>query len=388
MLCISTSIAFVGKASLSRGSLSRSSCRLFSSSSSIIGVDSSISRLSTLQTMLAKYGAPGSTGCTKENDLEPILPSQDAPELLASMTDAEDDELSNLHPYLYPIAKSKSSGNLICALRNAYATEGDLDNPWPIVESTIGGPGMQLLSLNSEHLMRRIACEKDFAGDDKEAVDMYNDGLGQGLMKDKVFDSPYVVGDVEKLGYGAEKYSLLRVGPFPDLYRTMSLQHSERDDEASSLIAAEAANGKFSQFGSTYRFYARLLDSFHQREEEARDASRMCLRLPLPTIGLTREDFKEVAVLGLIADKGDSEEEAMVKLQVMYEKIREHEKEDDPQANQGMTPEQMAADEANYLLDTTALTGGPWRDTRAKLAEIFRSVGKEDMAAFVNPYKP
>jgi len=71
----------------------------------------------------------------------------------------------------------------------------------------------------------------------------------------------------------------------------------------------------------------------------------------------------------------------------MYEKIREHEKEDDPQANQGMTPEQMAANEANYLLDTTALAGGKWRDTRQQLAEIFRSVGKEDMAKFVNPYK-
>jgi hypothetical protein len=151
--------------------------------------------------MLSKYGAPGSSGCKKENDLEPVSPSQDAPELLASMTAADDDELSNLHPYLYPIARSKSSGNFVCALRNAYATEGDLENPWPIVESTLNGPGMQLLSLNSEHLMRRIACEKDFRGEGREAVEIYNEGLGRGMMKDKAFDSPYVVGDVEKLGY-------------------------------------------------------------------------------------------------------------------------------------------------------------------------------------------
>ena len=165
------------------------------------------------------------------------------------------------------------------------------------------------------------------------------------------------------------------------------MQHASRDDESSSLIAAEAANGKFQTFGSTYRFYARLLNSFPNRVEEARDAARMCLRLPLPTIGMTAEDFKEVAILGLIAEESDSTEVAMTKLQDMYEKIREHEKEDDPQANQGMTPEQMAADEANYLLDTTALTGGSWRDTRAQLAEIFRKVNKEEMAEFVNPYK-
>jgi hypothetical protein len=187
--------------------------------------------------------------------------------------------------------------------------------------------------------------------------------------------------------YGAEKYTLLRVGPFPDLYRAMALQHSSRGDQASSLIAAEAANGKFSSFGSSYRFYARLLNSFPKRTDEARDAARMCLRLPLPTIGLTVEDFKEVAVLGLLAEQSDSTEECMSKLQAMYEKLRQHEREDDPQASQGMTPQQIAADEANYLLDTTALTGGTWRETRAKVAEIFRSVGKEDMAAFVNPYK-
>ena len=187
--------------------------------------------------------------------------------------------------------------------------------------------------------------------------------------------------------YGPEKYTLLRVGPFPDLYQAMSLQHASRSDESSSLIAAEAANGKFTSFASTYRFYARLLNSFPNRIEEARDASRMCLRLPLPTIGMQLDDFKEVAVLGLIAERDDPVDVALTKLQNMYEKIREHEREDDPQANQGMTPEQQAADEANYLLDITALTGGSWRETRAKLAEIFRKVNKDDMADFVNPYK-
>lgn len=197
MWCIHASFAFVSKASPS--TISRASCKLFSSSS-IIGVDSSISRLSTFQTMLSKYGAPGSQGCNQANDLEPVVPSQDAPELLASMTDAQDDDLSNLHPYLYPLLRSKSTGNFICALRNAYAEEGDMNNPWPIVESTLGGPGMQLIALNSEHVMRRIACEKDFSGKDTEAVEIYNDGLGQGLLKEKAFDNPYVAGDVEKLG--------------------------------------------------------------------------------------------------------------------------------------------------------------------------------------------
>lgn len=198
MLVLPASFSFTLK--IARSPAVRVGCsRLFSSSSSLLGVEG-VSRLSTLQTMLSRFGAPGSTYCNQSDDLEPVAASQGTPELLASMTDVDEDELSNLHPYLYPIVRSKSSGNFICALRNAYADEAEINVPWPIVEAKLGGPGMQLLSLNSEHLMRRIACEKDFAGDGKEAVEIYNDGLGEGLLKDKAFDDVYVPGDVEKLG--------------------------------------------------------------------------------------------------------------------------------------------------------------------------------------------
>jgi hypothetical protein len=167
----------------------------------------------------------------------------------------------------------------------------------------------------------------------------------------------------------------------------MALQHAEREDEASSLIAAETSNGKFKGFGSPFRFYARLLNSFPNRKEESRDAARMCLRLPLPTIGLTGNEFKEVAVLALVAEEGDSDEDALAKLKAFYEKVRDHEKEDDLQPNQGMTEEQQAADNANHLLNVCALTGGKWSVTRKELAEIFRKVGKDDVAEFVNPYR-
>lgn len=187
--------------------------------------------------------------------------------------------------------------------------------------------------------------------------------------------------------YGVDKYVLLRVGPFPDIYESLALGHKERGDESSSLISAEAANNKISGFASNFLFYARLLNSFPNREEEARDAARMCLRMPLPSIGSSDEEFKEVAVLGQIADESDSMTEVMAKLQSMYEKMREHEKEQekDPRSQSSMTPEQAAIEEANYLLDVVALTGGSWSEVRPKIAEIYKSVGRNDMADFVRP---
>jgi hypothetical protein len=301
-----------------------------------------------------------------------------------------DAELSNLHPHLFPIAKSTKTGNYICALRRAYADdasyESSTDAPWPIVESKAGAPGMQLLALNSEHLMRRIACESDFQGDGDSLVRIYNDGLGKGLMSEKALDAVYEAGSAESLGYGVDKYILLRVGPFPDLYERMAAQHAARGDEQSALIAAEANNSKFTGFASTFKHQAKLLSSFSNRDDESRDAARMCLRLPIASIGMTKKDLREVAELAQLVDESASDEEALSALSALYEKIREHDREEDASSTTGMTKEQAAIEDANYLLDTVALTGeGNWSKIRPKLGEIYSTAGRDDMADFVDP---
>eukprot|EP00535_Pseudo-nitzschia_heimii_P005236 CAMPEP_0197176270 /NCGR_PEP_ID=MMETSP1423-20130617/2253_1 /TAXON_ID=476441 /ORGANISM="Pseudo-nitzschia heimii, Strain UNC1101" /LENGTH=420 /DNA_ID=CAMNT_0042625623 /DNA_START=195 /DNA_END=1457 /DNA_ORIENTATION=- len=392
----------LSKISASKSSAVRSSTiigsletRLFSTSYDIeADAKSGISRMETLQTMLSSHGAPGSVGCSSPDDLEPVYlcpPDTDdeTPELVANILGMT--EHADLHPHLYPLAKSKSTGNYICALRRAYADdasdlyENSSKAPWPIVEAKVGGPGMRMIALNSEHLMRRIVCECDFDGERNELIDMYNEDLGKGMIQDQGLDQPFERGSVEKLGYGVDKFVLLRVGPFPDIYKALALGHAERGDESSSLIAAEAANGKISGFASTFLFYASLLNSFPNRSEETRDAARMCLRMPLPSIGLDMKAFRDVGIYGQIAEETDTDEEILAKLQIMYEKMNEHETEDPRSANSDMTPEQKAIEDANYLIDTVALTGAKWSEMRPKLAEIYKSVGRDDIAIFVNP---
>jgi hypothetical protein len=177
----------------------QSSSRLYSVSSAEI--NAGVSRVHTLQSFLAKHGAPGSEGCSEKGDLIPIfLESGDkgeTPELISNLMGM--DEFMNLHPQLYPLARSKKSGNVVCALRRAYADdtgqwyENSSSAPWPIVEAAVGGPGMKLLSLNSENMMRRIICECDFSGENKDLIDVYNNGLAKGT-------DLYVPGSVEKLG--------------------------------------------------------------------------------------------------------------------------------------------------------------------------------------------
>ena len=107
--------------------------------------------------------------------------------------------------------------------------------------------------------------------------------------------------------------------------------------------------------------------------------------MPLPSIGLDAQAFRDVGIFGQLAEESDSDEEIFAKVQIMYEKMRDHENEDPRSANSEMSPEQKAMDDANYLIDTAALTGSNWSEIRPKLAEIYRSVGRDDIATFVNP---
>lgn len=335
--------------------------------SSTDAFDGNLSRVDTLQKLLASHGAPGSSGGGELVTCPEYVPA--------------------LHPHLIPLMKSETSGNYICALNRVYddvSAAGGIP-PMPIVESAENMPGMRLLALNSEHLMRRIACEADDSGtkEGKDIVAMYNNGLGSGLV-DEAFDSVYEHGSVEKLGYGLDKYILLRVGPFPDLYETMSCEHMGRNSEESALIAAETANGKFTGFGSSFASYARLLNSLPNRNEEARDAARVCLRLPLYTMGMTVEEFAEISRLAELAGGGASVAEALKEVESMYEKIRKSEAEAD-KTQSGKTDEQRALDEANYILDSTALNGARWEGIRGDLCGIYERAGKETMATFVNP---
>lgn len=379
--------AFVTRTTTARGSSCPSKVMRYMSSSSSSSMPTfAVSRISTLQTLLNKAGAPGSHGCNQPNDLQPVDASTDEDKL-------------KLHPHLFPIAKSQANpDHYICALRRAYADdalyESSTDSPWPIVESTLGGPGYRLLSLNSEHFMRRIAAhvdDEDGEGGEKEIIDIYNKELGQGLsdIVDPKLDSLYEPGSVAKLGYGASKYILLRVGPFPDLYEEMALSHSKKNDEASSLIAAEASNDKFAGFASTYKFYGELLSSLPNRVEETRDAARVCLRLPIPSIGMYDQDFIKVSQLAQLTDGSDDVDmkTALTKMSEMYEKIKTHEEEEE-QNGANMTPEQTAIEEANQILDRMVLqtdSERDWSSIRKELGEVYASAGLDDMADFVDP---
>jgi hypothetical protein len=71
----------------------------------------------------------------------------------------------------------------------------------------------------------------------------------------------------------------------------------------------------------------------------------------------------------------------------MYEKIKKHEEEDD-QGKSSMTPEQLAIEDANSILDRMVFVreaDRDWSGVRKELGDIYCSAGLDDMATFVDP---
>ena len=130
--------------------------------------------------------------------------------------------------------------------------------------------------------------------------------------------------------------------------------------------------------------YSRLLDTLGtSRTEEARDAARMCLRLPLATIGMDVADFEEVARLGQMVDPevANTADVALSKISDMCTLMRQVEEKDPQKAEK--SPEQVVAEEADQMISDTILQQEDWGSVRPKLGQLFRSAGHDELAAFV-----
>ena len=364
------------------------STRLYSSSSSP-SVHVGISRKSTLQTMLQQCSRiPGIPSTSTSSTWEPIA----VPELIQALTD---DTTWDLHPYLVPLAVQSNADNkaYVCALRNpSEELTSSLSSKradWPLVYATTQQHGYQWLALNAEQLMHRLVIVHETVQDDDDSMiraqtllSLYNDGA----------TTPYTAGAAQQFPYGPDKYTLLKVGPFTDLYQTVAWSHwSDRNDEASALIAAETCQAKCSApMGHHSLFYAQLLSQCPNRAEEARDAARMCLRLPLSTMVDTKLPSIETAPswqdavvkLGQLTSNEHTESRDIIK--EWYFKIKQSES-SQQQQDDDKSPQQRAVERANDLLDLSVLEETPYRQVREAVAECLREAELWEMADGIYP---
>ncbi|KAL2635159.1 hypothetical protein R1flu_006638 [Riccia fluitans] len=266
-------------------------------------------------------------------------------------------ERKGLMPLAIPLSENQKDGSLTALLRWPTPAEG---MAIPVV--TVHKHGVILQAKSMGEYIHRLLVEEDSTGSSHD--DKYYSAVGE--MGQKLYSR----GDFGASGsVSLDVYLMKKVGKFPDVFERLALNHLERGEVISALVTGEFYANKqhFPGFGRPFVFNAELLLKAG-RKLESKDAAKTALKSPWWTLGTSYEKVAEMA------GWGDEQ------VEFMRERVTEEGRQED--LNKGKIPEQIALDQAAFLLDLAAVDGS-WDDSREQLAAFYREAQMEDLATFI-----
>lgn len=261
-----------------------------------------------------------------------------------------------VHPYVIPITKNEISGHVTGLMRSP-----DTSSEMTVVRST--PEGLELLAPTIDKFIKRAAIEADFY-ESRYAKEIVKLVQSNGLIIEE--------GAAKGSKLGLERYLLVNVGAFPDLYEWLANDWLSKGKSEEALITCSRASALMTEWGKMHWVHSRTLEQIGGRDLEARDCARACLQLPLWTSGA---DIKEVV---------KAAESTMDKMAASYTKWSQTGGPEEDFVNEGLGPEQIAMGKARYLLDTVCLLPQTtWDTVRDQLADNLEEGSRLDMAKFV-----
>ena len=216
----------------------------------------------------------------------------------------------------------------------------------------------------------------------KELEDMYGEYNRDGGKKGKL-DWGYELGEARSMGIGVERYIVVKVDGFDDIYERLIEGHLQKGDEASALITCELYIQKYPSWGFPYVKYIEVLEKVGKRKDggrstrelEIRDSCRMALQLPLWTIGKGFEGLVDTAGYKDIGN-----------LKKIYKRLMMEKRE--KEVADGLKKEQVALDRAAWVLDWAVCDGdvlekGGWEEVKEQVAALYDEAGLNHIATFV-----
>jgi len=266
-------------------------------------------------------------------------------------------QTKGVHPYVIPLSFNEIEGHVTGLLRTP-----DTNSDMAIVKSS--SAGLELLAPSMDKFIKRAAIEADFyesrfAGEIVKAVQQ------NGLIVDE--------GAAKAGKLGLERYVLVNVGAFPDLYEWLANDWLSKGKTEEALITCSRASSLLTEWGKLHWVHSQTLSKVGGRELEARDCARACLQLPLWTSGAHIKDLVSVA------------DSTMEKMATSYAKWAQTGGPEEDFVNEGLGPEQIAMGRARYLLDTVVVLpdDNSWDSVREQLAKNLEEGGRPEMAKFV-----
>ncbi|CAN8076464.1 unnamed protein product [Agarophyton chilense] len=266
---------------------------------------------------------------------------------------------TDLHPFLIPLTFDEESVVTTGLLR--WPTAPD-EMELPVVQSSAGDQSLRLIAPSAKSFVTRRIASMDFAGKYEER-DAIRSACSLALA--------YQNGDVDASGVGLERFLVLKVEPFPDIYEGLASFHKAKGDTQSALVTCERAANVHPGWGRAHAFHANFLLQLG-RDMEARDAARFCLQMPLWTVG----SFETVFQMAKLAGYKDPDS-----LPKIYKRLYEDERKEE--MADGKSPQQVALDRAAYLLDVSFINNTGWESIKDDLGALYNQAEMSDFATFV-----
>lgn len=336
----------------------------------------SAKRLSTqisasLSSEHSRYLASAGLNGPQLANLEPLLRVLQA----QGQTLVAPDDRAQLHPLAVPLAcaSAPASDTPNAAVRGEEVFTcllprqvGESPNGrLPIVTTSRGAPAVSLVARNANEFMHRALAEEESqagtAGTPSPSERPIADAAGPDGR------ALYTAGALQASKLPSLTAYLARhAGMFPDVAEALVTAHLQKDDLMSALITGEwyTRSDHFGGWARPYEFNSQLYIRFG-RMEEARDSARTALRLPWWTLSTGFEMVRSVANL-----TGDAES---IRRQLDDSKVRSNLS---PEVDVGtLTDAQLAAVEADHIMNLVAAGEATWDDIRQDLAKQYEKAG-------------
>lgn len=262
-----------------------------------------------------------------------------------------------LIPLVIPLSESPSGG-LTSLLRWPTSPTG---MEMPVVE--VRKHGVWYLAKSVDQYIHRMLVEEDANNFQGNTGNLWE-------AASEVGPKFYKKGDLVKSGIAdLDIYLLKKVGLFPDILERKVARHFEKGDHVSALVTGEFyTRNHFPGFARPFVFNAEVLLKVG-RNIEAKDAARGALKSPWWTLGCRYHEVAEIA-------QWDDEQ-----IEYIKEKVTEEGKLED--LKKGKPPEQVALDEAAFLLDLASVEG-TWDEVVDRVAACYAEAGLAEVAKFVS----
>jgi hypothetical protein len=271
---------------------------------------------------------------------------------------------SGLHPLVVPLGVKASDeaggGEVVVGL---MMREDDGEDSTPVV-SVRDGVHLTLLAKNASQYVHRAIVEEEATSDEqKTEVAAAAGSVGVSLHNHGAYKTS---------GKEFDVYVTTQVGKFPSSMEGLVRRHLNKGDEQSALITCDLYKSTFGEWGAPHVFICDLYAKLG-RGEEARDAARHALQTPWATIGSAEAVTRMTELAGW---KGMTVSE--------IKEVLESRRGPSAAAFDGpKTPEQLAREESEVLLDQIVAGEVDVAKVNQRLAECYMNAGKGKLAKFI-----